>query len=408
MQKSTGDVPRGMRTASFRVSSLAFCLLVAAAPSPGQGLRVDGAPAALATLLARARAASPCSREPRATAEATLARLRLGDPAGAAALWAAPIDGPDAAQWDAIAHFWYLRATGDAATVRARWPRLRRGFEQTVADADPPPSFAAGALQAHARFAFAALGERLGEPTGATQSWRERALQVWLELERQTWQPGRGHYRPLPTDGALRLPERPDDSVLAPAAAGWLVATGDRFECHLRSALPALLAAPVADARAAAWQLAAAAQLGERAHLDAAWQRLPFDVRNAAHGAVLDAALFALTGLRLATGAGVDEHGVRLRPWLPPDVPWLRCDDLRGEGASLDLELTVRSGALEPDELGEAALASTVGSRRLRATVHLRATVDQRPRTVLLQGPTATYVVPMQPGDRITRSLPCP
>ncbi len=379
-------------------------------------LQVTGAAATLADLLADCRrslrqgpATAPDDR-----AHAVLGRLRLGDLEGAREVLDAAPDRTNlaAACWAIVTHHWYLRASGDLHTVLARLPHLQQALDAADLQQAPPAAFAAAALAAHAWFCLDALHGVAATPSPLGPDCRRRAVHQMLELERQAWQPGRGHFRPRLTGGRIVPPQPPEPSVLAPAAAGMLVATDDRLVRHLRTSLPQLLDRAPDDLRATAWLACAAAQLGDAVLLDAAWATLPALARAPGPrtagdaGRLLDAVLFLITGLRLATGAGVDGGCLRLRPHLPPGHTRLLLQQLAADGARFDLDLALRRGELQPDEHGEAAMAGTGPGPRLRVDLVLRSTADARPRTFLLQGHGAQYVAALQPGDRLRRSLP--
>jgi len=381
-------------------------------------LRIDGAAGTLATDLAECRrrlsAVGATAGEQRAMT--VLGQLRLAQLDTARDLLdASPPDRDVAAAcWAVVSHHWYLRASADTPFVRDRLPTLRNALAAaTPAGPAATATFAEAALVPHA---WLCLGDLLtacgdGDGTQAAATSR-RAIELWLDLERQVWQPGRGHFRPRPTRGRILLPEPPDATVLAPAAAGLLLASGDHLQRHLHASLSDLLRRPAADACAAAWLLAGAAQLGDRDLLDAAWDRLSaFADRVGATsggeaGRRLDAMVFAITGLRLATGAGVDARCVRLRPHLPPGHDHLTLRGLVADGAHFDLDLAARSGARRDDEPDEATALGARPGPRLRVTITLGRTRDGSARSFVLQGDGLQYVARLQAGDQLARSLP--
>ena len=415
-------------------------------PLPGQepsGPQVQGAEPRLSTLLAvcaaslRSESAAAHGIE---AALSVLGQLRLGDSAAARTTletaWsnargenAEPVPCDDLA-WFVVAHYWYLRASRDTGPMSDHWPELQSAVRR--AEAAPRTTFVQEAMLVHAMFCLGGLldtRDRIETPARWSKTqpsprpgalWTKKAIGRIFELEASTWQPGRGHFRPHLTAGAIVLPERADVSVLVPAAAGLLVATEDRLLRHLRTAIaegPAATSAASATTApflpfATAFELSAAAQVDDEAARTRCWnamlaaldaERLP-----AAHaGALLDTAIFAVTGLRLATGAGVDEDVVRVRPWLPPNHDHLRLLGLRVDGASLDLDLSQRTGPCCGDEANEPAL---VGLRdaapRLRVRLALVATPGNSPRTVVLQGASTQYLAELKPGAILERSLP--
>lgn len=321
-------------------------------------------------------------------------------------------DPPDGAAicWAVIAHHWYLHASGDTATVQVHLPKLCAALDRVGAASEPAATFEAAALLPHAWFCLGDLLDTCAEAGSGSASSR-RGLDLWLELERQVWQPGRGHFRPHPTRGEVLLPEPPDATVLAPAAAGLLIASTDHMERHLRTSLQTLLRRPPTDLRAATRLLCGAAQLGNDDLLVLAWQALlaidDGGAKSAGEaGRQLDAMLFAITGLRLATGAGVDPRCVRWRPWLPPGADHLVLHNLAADGARFDLDLTTRHGELQPDERDEGALSGTRIGRRLRVQLTLVAAATGSHRTILLAGRGVQYIAHLRAGDRLSRSLP--
>jgi len=381
----------------------------------GPVLRVEGAGAAFAGLLAE------CTRGLQAVvvhdaegrAHALLGCLRLGQLGAARRLLADEATGGDrsAACWAVISHHWYLRATRDVTTITSHLAWLQEGLAATAREPGPSATFAQAALLPHALFCLGSMLQSCGHEQAGAGCTR-RAVEAWLELERRTWQPGRGHYRARPTHGDIRLPEPPEPSVLAPAAAGMLIASGDRLPRHLRASLSFLLTQPPTGIHDAAWVLGGAAQLGDHRQIDTAWNALlavaPARAGDSAGdaGRGLDAMLFAVTGLRLATGAGVDEHGTRWRPHLPPGHRQLALHGIAADGARFDLDLRARYGALHDDERGQASVLDGASGARLRVAITLSHATDDAPRTIVLQGSGLQYLARLQVGERLQRSLP--
>jgi hypothetical protein len=383
--------------------------------------------------------AEPAAAHGIETALTVLGQLRLGDATAARTTletaWsnsrgenteAVPSD--DLA-WFVVAHYWYLRASRDTGPMSDHWPELQSAVRR--AEAAPRTTFVQEAMLVHAMFCLGGLldtRDRIETPARWSKTqpsprpgalWTKRAIERTFELEASTWQPGRGHFRPHLTAGAIVLPERADVSVLVPAAAGLLVATEDRLLRHLRTVIaedPAAASAASAATPflpfAIAFELSAASQVDDEAARTRCWnamlaahdaERLP----AAPAGALLDTAMFAVTGLRLATGAGVDEDLVRVRPWLPPHHDHLSLRGLSVDGASLDLELSQRTGLLCRDEADEPALVDLPDAApRLRVRLALVATPGGCPRTVVLQGAGTQYLAELKPGAFLERSLP--
>ncbi|HZN40155.1 MAG TPA: hypothetical protein VFD82_15220 [Planctomycetota bacterium] len=424
--------------------SIALCLGVGlSGQEPAAGLQLHGAEPRLATLLAvctTSLRAQPAAANGMEAAFTALGQLRLGDPTAArdtlAAAWS-NARGDDAAAlprddlaWYVVAHYWYLRACRDPGPMTSHWPELQGALRR--AEAASRTTFVQEAMFVHGMFCLGGMldtRDRIETPTRWQKTqpsprpgapWTQRAIERICELEASTWQPGRGHFRPHLTAGAIVLPEPADLSVLVPAAAGLLIATQDRLLRHLRTVVgegPAATRAASATAApflpfGKAFELSAATQVEDEAARTRCWnailealdpERLP-----AAHaGALIDAALFAVTGLRLATGAGVDEDVVRMRPWLPPHHDHLRLRGLSVDGASLDLELSLRTCPFCRDEADEPALADLpAAAPRLRVRLALVATPGDGARSVVLQGAGTQYLAELRPGAVLERSLP--
>jgi len=365
----------------------------------------------------------------RTAAFTTLAWLRLADHArarGALASCCAAVDldaGADRVDpaWAAAALLWFLRATHDDETVRRHLPRVAAALA-SIGPAAAREHFADETLLAHGMLCIAAVESflDLDRPREGSEAngWSRRAIDRWLDLERRAWQPGRQHFRSRPTDGSLALPEPADVVVLWPAAAGMLIATGERATQNARTVLRAAFFTTMDDDRrtrfgsdhAPALLSSAATQFEGPSLRRAAWTRLvehgaanaspPLDVA----ALDLDTALFAITGVRLATGAGVDEGWLRLRPWLPPDTEHAQLRGVHAEGVRFDLAIERRRGDLAADEL-DADLTTPSTGERLRVTLSLDAATP-RPIRVVLQGPSIQYVTSLAPGATFARSLP--
>ena len=331
-------------------------LALAGALSAGSGaaqLRIDGAPSSLLALLDAARVRLPAA-EPHTghdLARVLQGLLRLGDERTARTLLQGferatrePID-TDLA-WLCAAHLWFERTTGDRSLAVPVWRRRAAHLLAAAPDAHAP--FCEQAMQVHARLCWAELGGP--DDAADATTLRQRAIAQLLELERQTWQPGRQHFRTLPSAGAIALPSPADDSLLVPASAGMLVASGDRLLRHLGATLTALHATDPVDARPsrvasvapAALRLAAATQLDDsplREHYFRQLTTSPIAADPAECGLQLDSACQALSGLRVAVGAGVDPVWLRLAPWLPDGCASTTVDGMLARGCALRLEL---------------------------------------------------------------------
>lgn len=231
------------------------------------------------------------------------------------------------------------RTTGEHLLTSAR----RRTLEQALSKSEQEPfaCFRDAALQIHGRYCLALLDD------GAQRSQHERIATLrLLALESEAWQPGRGHYRPTPCRGRLLGPAPADASLLQPQSFGMLLASGDRLTQHLTNTLVAARSnsklrwqsmLPPTDT--AALLLTAAAQIGDH---DATSQAFAIVIKQRAQtpgkaARDLNAALQAITGVRLAAGAGLSPSWLRMAPWLPDHVDAL---ELRGIHA-LKHQLTV-------------------------------------------------------------------
>lgn len=328
--------------------------------------------------------------------------------------------------WAAAASLWYLRATHDEATIRRHLPRLAT----TLARIGPTASrerFADETLLVHGLLCIAAAESflDLDRPRDASRAngRTRQAIDRWLDVERRAWQPGRQHFRPLLTNGGITLPEPADATVLWPAAAGMLVATGELATLHARTVLRAAFEGDPADSRHerftgaadAALLLTTATQFDPKRRAEA-WARFASPRDGEAGLAIaaldLDTALFAITGVRLATGAGVDEGWLRFRPWLPANCDRVRLRGLHAEGTPFDLEVERRRGALAADESND-EFAEEFDAESAKATsgerLCVRITVAEsasRPVRIVLQGPTVQFVGQITPGVPFVRSLP--
>jgi hypothetical protein len=298
-------------------------------------------------------------------AAAILGRLRLADADGSRDLLAtarrrlaARTEDRIGTSWLVIAHLWHQRATGDTGLAPCLG-ELAAAMERT-ATGPLPTTFADAALLVHGMFCIGGLLDAIaaapphglqapgGDRPGAT--WTTHATARQVELERRSWQPGLGHFRPRLHDGEIALPLGAEPSLLLPVAAGMLLATGERMDRHLRTLLAMPLPPAAGDGLAghgsAPMQLIVASQLGAEGELARRWPRL-FAEPAAAAGFQVDAALFALTGVRIANGAGLDEQWVRWRPWLPAGIEALTVPAVLAGGGLCSLQLRATAGGVE-------------------------------------------------------------
>jgi hypothetical protein len=404
--RSTVGMRAGMRTAW----SLATVVTVATAQGP---THVDAAPPLLQRLVAwssrlEASAAAPTARD---VALRILLQLRAGGAEGGwRALATATANDERDATWLVVAWLWQARATGTC-----RLPEERRAtLLAALAPAKSAPReahFAGESLRVHALFAAGALLDRDGRGARTGAEWTAAAVRRQVALEASHWQPMRGAFRPFVHDGDDDAPNRADTTTLVPAALGMLLATGDCMARHLAQAFfdtaPAAGSAP--DGWCAALRLVAATQRLDDRGRQTAWRELAAadpQALPAEHAPLIaDAAWFALTGVRLATGAGLDESWQRFAPWLPADCERLVVRDLLAGGARYDLVLTVRDGPPRDDERDDTAHVQD-GGPRLHAHLRLRATADGAPRTVVFAGDGMQTLQVLHPGETFACSLP--
>lgn len=382
-----------------------LCVLLptAAAQQANSSRTVVSAPAELvaAQALATATLLSPPAGAA-ARAGAVLAALRNGDIENAAArlgmdraaLRDSSTSTTDTAQvaWLVGAHLWTLRATGDRQHIVPRLPALLAASEAAAAE---PRSlrFAEEALQVHMLLCSGNLLDHCerNRPSPAVRPgarWSERAVERLLELERRSWQPGVGHYRPQLTRGDIALPAAADASLLLPAAAGMLVGSGERVLQNLRT----VLAAPGIDPADPHYLAAATLCRDDAARARSYAALLASDALQDPEraGFAFDALCYAVTGLRLAVGAAVDEDWVRFSPWLPPGRERVELHGLRSHGARFDLCLT--------------ALDASVARLQLR----LAAAVDGAERTFVVHAGEVQHLQVLQVGATCTIELARP
>ena len=373
---------------------------------------IEPADHSLAQFVTRQRADMPqAAAEGFAAAGSLLAHLRCGEVDAATAILRAalPTDGPapDVA-WLCPMHLWHLWTVGEPALVQ---PHLAALLQATLAqDEQPEPRphhFVDAAMHVHMLLCAGSLVdelERQARPTAWSEAtpaqlpgapWRARAIARQLDLERRAWQPGRGHFRATLTAGEIALPCLGDDSVLLPNALGAQLATGARLRRHLQTLLRC---EPRQDAAAGrfpptcAWRLAAASELADETNR-VRWFRSLLEEANtppALRGFALDAAIFACTGLRIATTLPVGRT-VCWSPWLPPGSPRVQLHGLMALGARFSLTLHV-----------DPASGSTV------TRVALLSSRDHGPRTIVIMAAAGSSTHELQPGDFVERALPRP
>lgn len=239
------------------------------------------------------------------------------------------------------------RTTGEQVLTEPRQTALAAALHK--AEQLAFASFEKAALQIHGRYCLAQL-----DATDQRLRHEQIATTRLLALECETWQPGRGHYRPLPCSGQLLVPTAADASILVPLSFGMLLASGDRLTRHLTSTLAAAASGSelrwqqtASTTTTAALLLIAAAQLGDEAAMQKTFatvvkQRAANPTIAALH---LDAALQAITGVRLAAGGGLGDRWLRVRPWLPTHTTSLELRAMPAQGNVFGLLLRRATGA---------------------------------------------------------------
>lgn len=317
---------------------LAGVLAASAAFAVGQ-LEVHGSPP-LANLIRHTRAvlAQYKPRSGTGLARAVVAQLRLGEVSTARRLLTdyTKCDEPALILW---AHATFARATGTIALNDTHRNRLERALSRS--EQPEARSFCRAMLVVHGRYCLA----QLDAPHQRARHERCATTRL-LALESQTWQPGRGHYRPTPCNGRLLVPEAADASLLIPHSFGMLIATGDRLTRHLDATLRAHEEASggwrdVLPAQQPALLLLAAAQLGDRKRMA---RSFPAVVQQRASQPALaalnlNAVFHAVTGARLAAGAGLGNRWLHLKPWLPNAGASLEVRGMLAMGHRLTLAL---------------------------------------------------------------------
>lgn len=268
--------------------------------------------------LARAHDATLRNSTAERIAFSMLGWLRLGDEARARECAAAAFAraessrSADDAAWAVLATYWNWRATADSEALESAQPRLERAL--AVVLAAPPATLGAAALRTHA---IGCAAEIVGG--GRRAALEQRAREALRDFEAAHWSEEQGAF--------VEPGTAPSREGLLPCAIGMLAATGERAERNARRCLSATEGAHSLD------RLVAAAQFGaiDAGELTA---RLASGVGDDP-GRELDAMLFALTGLRLATGPGVDAQWIRLRPHLPHGIDRMRIDGLATDGYAI-------------------------------------------------------------------------
>lgn len=216
------------------------------------------------------------------------------------------------AAWAVVATFWSWRATADVAARASDWLRVEQAVRAVLASR--PKDLREATLRTHA----IACAAELAVPDRATDFVQQARIAL-LEFEAAHW--SEAHSAFVDRDAAPSL------HGLRPCAIGMLAATGDRAERNARRCLSATDGDHSLDALVASAQFDAIDGRELAAHLASDAGDEP--------GRELDAVLFAITGLRLATGPGVDAQWLRLRPRLPAGFDRMRIDGLALDGYAI-------------------------------------------------------------------------
>ncbi len=249
---------------------------------------------------------------------AMLGWLRLGDEARARECAAATLaraessSAADDAAWAVLAAFWHWRATADSPARQSVQPRVERAVAAVLAAR--PTGLRAAALRAHSIACAAELAARDG-----ARELEDAARSALRAFESSHWSEHHGAFVERGTG--------PTREGLLPCAIGMLAATGERAERNARRSLSATEGTPSLD------RLVACAQFDVIDERELA-ARVASPVGDEP-GRELDSMLFALTGLRLATGPGVDSQWIRLRPHLPVGIDRIRIDGLATDGYAI-------------------------------------------------------------------------
>ena len=244
-----------------------------------------------------------------------LGLLRLGCWSAAARL----LSSAPPAACTVLQHYWYLRHSRDPAPARAGFAALAanargddaiaRGFDDAVLAVQE--ALCLGGIQDQldriehpARWRDGAPAPRPGT------AWQQRGLQRLAQFEARYWRPADGRFA-APSLGSALLPVR----------LGMLTTTGDKTTRQALAALQQVRLATALPLEVETGALAALVQFDglERPLLLAQLlDRDPGLLPPGELGHVVDAVLFAITGLRVATSPGLDEDWLRLKPGLPP------------------------------------------------------------------------------------------
>jgi hypothetical protein len=329
-----------------------------------------------------------------------LAAARRTEPAAAG--WdALAVPEGDLASWVVIHHAWYLRASRDAALVRAHWPLLEACVKRLPRRVDgrqplvggepwgPPPgdgiaamdwSFANSCLQVQAVACVGSMLDTLDRidaeirepmrwaegapPDRPGADWTRRAVALLTAMEATFWRERLGYFLPAVSAASGAACERPWLTAnLLPMWSGMLTASGNHTVQNATATLAAtgrgqrsvlgtamtLATLVQCDGSERGAELEALLAAAGPSGLFAATAPPGRELDLLATGAALDAVLFALTGLRIATCPGFDEDWIRLKPMLRAGSQRASYRGLTADGWCIDLWLTATGDHAEAD-----------------------------------------------------------
>ena len=260
-----------------------------------------------------------------------LARAELNAATRASAV---PTSDDDA--WLLIQHYWTLRATRDHDALATAWPQLAAAAGRVAGgstEGTKGPSYDGAVLRLQGLACAGLLAAASGdERLQTTFDLRARALLD--QLEASYWSPTDGCFADAATGGT--------PVSLFACSIGMLTTTADRTERHARLGLRQRGGGSSGTSDVEATLVALAQFDGVRATALEALLADPSESPTRA-GLAIDAVLFATTGLRMATGPGIDEAWVRLRPFVPSASDRLVVRGLMHDGWTCDLSCD-RSG----------------------------------------------------------------
>jgi hypothetical protein len=307
------------------------------------------------------------------------------------------ITNQDAATWIVMAHYSHLRQTGSPRLARRHWPMLEACVE-SLADTRPngqgggcsePSQFTRDALHAHCVDLLGDMQDRLQhtpashpgrqdhlrQPEPDRSRHRTRSLQLLAELEARYWQPTLQRFTGHPGN-ALGRAEPVGAADLRACQLGMVTMHQDHCRRHVAAVLSSLDRLPetVLDARDLGSKLVAETQFDNQERARSLRRLLAcstplagimgsdgsLDVETTAM--TVDAALYALSGRRIAIGASIDVGWYRLKPLLPTWCHRLGIHHLRHDGVVVDVTTSWETGPVTAQEL---ATPGGVGPRAL-------------------------------------------